>query len=327
MKQIYKTLKKILLSKFILRILITFIFLSCDYKNTFDINEVKIDDFNNWTKEAGIELLLDNLIPPPFSNKNVYQLTLINILDDESSGFESGTTGNWQESANNPGTSNNPSVFANIPNPGSFYGNRCLEIKLAREPDNEYIYYDLTTPTNNKEYIMTAHYRNITGANSDIYMSYGTPGNDLNSTIINSLNGEEGLLLYEFSILNAGNYQIRFGLSDTTTFTTTFSLILDKIALYEKSNHSISYYANIKNKGIYSFSVWAKTSDEGYCTLRIDGDTKSFLLSSSWKELKITSNIYSSKIMLEILPVSFVAQNKFPDTIYISSPKLEFLYE
>ncbi len=310
--------------RYFLSMMLVLLSFSCEYKSGFDSDEIDLnipENINLWTHEGGISSSVSGT--ESYSKGVVYSLQLDNLLSGDTADFEGGTTGAWVGSVAGAGVSA-PDVFAAEELPASS-GNYKLHLKLSREPNAEYIYFPLVTASDYKSYIFRASYENL--QNSHYFLSVGTAGSDMIYEDRSSFLNDSGVFRMEFDLLTAGAYEVRMGYADINHVATTFEMNLDDVGLFESSNHSVYTNKRIKNEGTYKFKVYAKKNSSSEMTLRVDGETKIFNLTDTWKEYEMKIKLREKKVAIEILPVTFYINDRKPGAIYVCSPRLIFYPE
>lgn len=308
--------------RFILRVWLILILLSCEYKAPYSgVVPISLDEeLLEWNADDGIIIRKNESAGEFFE----YSLELVNILSDESSKFQGGTTGEWLPSLELEGVRRSPSVFE-VTSDSDDSNRNILHIELKREPFVEYIYYPLIVDQAQSNYIFRYDYIENSKLPVDFYLSIGTD-TDSDYKVFRRVvaQRERATAIESLSFIEPGEYHIRFGNADIEYVIPTFSLYFYNAYIFKNSNHAVSQTVKISQPGIYRVGVSAKSETSDRLTLKISGYAGTFLLTGEYSVYSYYIRLDAGVTTIEIMPVDSVLSERIPGRITVSSPFLEF---
>lgn len=319
--------------------LLIIILINCQYIDRYASYEdkdllSKLDLSNDWIRSEG--LTLDQTAgSKPSGVSKIYYLSMMNLVNYDSFEESSGALdfGNWQASADVPD-------IYEVTTDTSMYGSKYLHLKLNRTSEAQYFYHIFNSdPT--KDYVFRFDYIDVSDGN--IQLSFGIDTSDdkrfsFKSTAGLSV-GRVDVTAYQAS----ANYQIRFGYANQAQNPETFEAYIDNVALFFKNSNSLQKRLYLSDsdavkfndgtgvkfyEGIYLLQMYAKAGETNKITMKLGSKYKTFTLTSGWKKIEVTAQIMKEDdhIVIDIIPAVFQESSRIPGGVYITSPKLYYLY-
>lgn len=304
-------------------LLLLILLFSCSYEDPFaslrDVDLISsVEPVTSWTVDSGTTFTTDATAPPSGYNQ-AYKLNFTNLVSRGTFDLTP-DLGNWTGVIVSP----SPAVFQ-LKTDGQMTGNNYIHMYLTRSAGEDYVYHDFNG-TAGKNYTFKFDYLYV--GSQDLQVSFGsaTPTDDLKWNIeTGSSAGSKAVV--NFSISTTGSYQIRFGFSENDPLANSFEFYADNIALFESSNHSITYTTSYPHEGIYRLKVYAKMGTSNRLTMQLGDTSESYTLNSSWQEITLDAQLLSDNgsTTMIITPTTNSINNKFPGSVYITKPELYFL--
>lgn len=328
----------------VLTIFIIFFILiiNCQYEDSFSSMLGKdlikrLDLSSDWDRAQGIILDVTSEVPPS-TGSVVYYLSVPNLVSYDT--FEDSTTGSDFGSWWVP--TNVPAIYTVITGT-EMYGNKYLHLSLDRSSVAQYFYHVFTSDATN-DYVFTFDYYHISDKSGNIQLSFGENTDDDIKASIELVSDIKTKARFDISTFKASaNFQIRFGYAINGPDSESYEIYIDNVALFLKSNHSISKQLYIVDsdeikiddgtgesfyEGIYKLEIYAKKGTSEKLTLKLGGEYKTFTLTDTWKKYSLETQILKEHgyLIIEIMPTSFSEVQRFPGGIYITRPGLYFMY-